>query len=152
MPYKDAEKQKEANRRAQERRRNKGMTAEGMTVTPEPDLRPGVNCLLNWGPYLDANTLAKLSKQRGQAVYNRVASPGDPDYKGVCTQDEDGSWHVTGKHQPTYDSNSTSHSNHTLTGAALIEHLEAHTVDELKAEGYWIPAWKQAGKTYKEAV
>lgn len=45
--------------------------------------------LLNWGPWMNSQQLAMAGLKA-----NRVAVPGDWDYKGVCYEDEEGVWHV----------------------------------------------------------
>jgi len=101
--YKDKGKQKEANKAAAQRRRDK---TKGMTpaVTPKPNVipnshtqnvipnygQPGCECMhckhnrangsrhiLNHGPHKPAHLL-------GQDELNRVSLPGDPDYDGTA--------------------------------------------------------------------
>lgn len=105
--YKDKDKQREADRARQQRRRDKvkakGVTEEGVMQgvtkiqdTPEfaiPDYGQadcqckhckqnrtnGGKHTINHGPYKTASQLADNE-------VNRVSLPGDPDYVGVCHQ------------------------------------------------------------------
>lgn len=105
MGYKDKDKQREANKRASQRRRDKqkGMTqnteTQGMTHAENPAAvipnfgQPDCECMhcrqvrvnnitygrkhkLNHGPY-------KKEEQLEDNEFNRVPLPGDPDYTGA---------------------------------------------------------------------
>ena len=98
MAYKDKDRQREANRAAQQRRRQgmtEGMTEQGMTEPVSNTLRPanygtddctcrhcqnnraqGNRLTINHGAYKDASQL------KSDEV-NRQSLPGDDDYEGV---------------------------------------------------------------------
>lgn len=104
MTYKDKEKQKEANKQAAQRRRDKakGMT-EGMMVTPEviPILdevptnfgQPDCQCRQccnnrKHGSPLDINHgPRKPASELSHREVNRVSLPGDVDYVGGVARD-----------------------------------------------------------------
>ncbi len=100
MAYKDKEKQREANRERQRRykARHKGVTSEGVTVTPNLDIREGYDEAKIQGMIEDVRKNGgeysfKTIKGEVQDVHHTKActgvvtgKPGDEGYNGVCTE------------------------------------------------------------------
>lgn len=115
--YKDKDKQKEAARARQQKRRDavksKGVTIsgrdEGVTIIHKGSSCPTTMAILN--NLLTEELLALLPA----SVAKPTAQPGDP---------ETGWWLKGGKY------------------ASKIHHLLTTSYEQLKAEDYWIPAWR----------
>lgn len=82
MPYKDKDKQKEANKLAAQRRRDKGMTNKGMTkqgMTQDPKVIPDVTPKAHDGS-IDVRTLAQADAACGEYLTHGLpANYGQPD-------------------------------------------------------------------------
>ncbi len=128
--YNDKDKQKEANRIAAKRYRDR---KQGMTQGQ-----------INEG----------MTRTRTEGC--KVAIPGDYDYVGVC-QKIDGRWQVV-KPDPIAPKDMSRIELHMAIRAyphdqwinspehkELLRRLNVMSVEELEAEGYQVPAWKKVG-------
>ena len=151
--YKDTDKQKEANRIAAQKRRDKTKgTREGMTI--EEGMTPKGMTNQGMTPVIEQVSVTPFIRSRIGGC--KVAIPGDEDYTGACYQ-VDGVWKVRQDIEPTPLKDMTrqelerairAYPNDQWINSAehkeLMRRLTTWSIEKLEGFGYFIPAWKKS--------
>ncbi len=124
MPYKDINKQREASRERQRRykAKQKGVTSEG--VTEKALLKSHTDEIYRQGAALLDTTHERFIAAGGKDNYLARVTAAQL-YSAIRSYPQD-TWVNSPEH------------------VELMRRLKTMSVEQLEAEGYWIPCWKQA--------